>query len=162
MRHWSIEAAEKILRTPEVNVAIFAFLLNFVWEFWQAPFFGSLQALSHFEGVWLCTIATGGDVVITLCAYWAASASSGSRRWVLRPRWPAIAVYIGIGMVATILLEWLATGLLKRWAYSELMPTLHVIGTGLLPFLQWLILPPVTLWLARNQIVGLMHLRDKE
>jgi hypothetical protein len=36
-----------ILQTPEVNVAIFSFLLNFVWEIWQAPFFAGMLDASH-------------------------------------------------------------------------------------------------------------------
>jgi hypothetical protein len=27
------------LNAPETNIAIFSFLLNLAWEFWQSPFF---------------------------------------------------------------------------------------------------------------------------
>jgi hypothetical protein len=32
------------------------------------------------------------------------------------------------------------------------MPRLPVIGTGLLPLLQWLVIPPLVLWFVRRQI----------
>jgi len=40
----------------------------------------------------------------------------------------------------------------SRWAYSEAMPHLPVLGTGLLPLLQWLVIPPLVLWFIRRQI----------
>lgn len=33
----------------------------------------------------------------------------------------------------------------RAWAYSELMPTLPWLGTGLAPLLQWLLIPPLAL-----------------
>ena len=32
---------------PETNVAIFAFLLNLVWEFAQVPFFAGMPSADH-------------------------------------------------------------------------------------------------------------------
>ena len=36
-----------VLQTPELNIVIFSFLLNFVWEIWQAPFFVGMPDGSH-------------------------------------------------------------------------------------------------------------------
>jgi hypothetical protein len=56
-----------------------------------------------------------------------------------------------LGPGYTIFSEWLNTTLF-RWSYSELMPTLKIAGTeiGLSPLLQWLLLPPLALFLARR------------
>ena len=51
---------------PEVNIAIFAFLLNFVWEFWQVPFFEGMPTAPHWEAIKFCTSATVGDVALAL------------------------------------------------------------------------------------------------
>jgi hypothetical protein len=32
------------------------------------------------------------------------------------------------------------------------MPTLPILGTGLIPAFQWLLLPPVIVWLVRRQL----------
>jgi hypothetical protein len=32
------------INQPEVNVAIFAFLLNFVWELWQLPLYEGIAS----------------------------------------------------------------------------------------------------------------------
>lgn len=38
----------------------------------------------------------------------------------------------------------------ESWAYSDLMPVVPFIETGLSPLLQWLIVSLVALWLARR------------
>jgi hypothetical protein len=40
----------------------------------------------------------------------------------------------------------------NRWDYSDAMPRLPVMGTGLLPLLQWLAVPLLVLWFVRRQI----------
>ena len=39
-----------------------------------------------------------------------------------------------------------------RWEYAEAMPRLPLLGTGLAPLLQWLLIPPLVIWLVRRQI----------
>jgi len=62
---------------------------------------------------------------------------------------PLSALLLGPGY--TIFSEWLNTTLF-RWSYSDLMPTLKLAGIeiGLSPLLQWLLLPPLALFLARR------------
>jgi hypothetical protein len=38
----------------------------------------------------------------------------------------------------------------QTWAYTDLMPKVPPLGTGLAPLLQWLLLPSVALHLARR------------
>jgi len=51
-------------------------------------------------------------------------------------------------------LEGLATGSADRWQYAEVMPRLPILGTGLAPLGQWLVLPPIVLWLTRRHLAG--------
>ena len=44
--------------------------------------------------------------------------------------------------------EWLNINVRGSWAYSDLMPVVPVIGTGLAPLLQWVIVPTLALWAA--------------
>lgn len=52
----------------------------------------------------------------------------------------------------TIVMERLATQVLHRWAYAETMPLVPILGIGLSPLLQWLLLPPLVLWFVRQQL----------
>lgn len=140
------------LRLPELNVSVFAFLLHFVWEMWQVPFWQDMPTAPHWDAVKICTFATLGDVLLALVAFWIAAAFAGSRSWVLRPRNSEIFIFVAAGLIITIALEWVLTEVLHRWSYAPEMPTLPVLGTGVLPLLQWLILPPVLLWFVHRQL----------
>jgi hypothetical protein len=138
--------------TPEFNILVFSFLINLPWELWQVTFYQGIAEQPHGAGVKVCTQATFGDAGIALAAFWVTALIAKSRTWILRRSRADIAVFIGVGLVATIAFETLATGALERWAYSDAMPRLPVLGTGLLPLLQWLALPPLVLWFVRRQI----------
>jgi len=39
----------------------------------------------------------------------------------------------------------------ESWSYTEAMPLLPPLGTGLIPFLQWLIVPGIAFGCARRK-----------
>ncbi|MEP0958543.1 hypothetical protein [Microcoleus sp. FACHB-1515] len=99
-----------------------------------------------------CTLATVGDVGISLVSFWVVAALLNSRRWVRQPsRWQ-VNVFILVGVLITIAFEALATQSLGIWSYADSMPSVPILGTGLLPLLMWLVIPPVTLWLVKRQL----------
>ena len=141
----------RVLGTPELNVAFFAFLLHFVWEMWQVPLFDRMPAMPHWKAVRVCTLASFGDAFISILCFWAVALAAWSRAWVLRPRWHHVVGFAAAGIAITVVLE--ATALASgRWAYAEMMPTLPLLGTGLAPLLQWVLLPPLVVWLVRRQL----------
>ena len=89
--------------------ALFSFLLHFVWEMLQSPFYVSLEGLSHAEAVRVCTLATACDVGIALVAYGGAALTQRARLWILRPRTIAWVIYLIIGLAITVLFEHLGT-----------------------------------------------------
>ena len=141
-----------IAALPELNVAIFAFLLNFVWELLQIPFFKNMPTIPHWQGVKACTIATLGDVAIALVSFWAVALAVHSRAWILQPSPAELAGFMAAGVLITIAGEWVLTERIGRWTYAPSMPTVPVLGTGLLPLLQWIILPPVLVWFVHRQL----------
>ena len=147
-----MKATDASLKTPEFNVVVFSFLLNLVWEFWQVPFFRGMADQPHWLGVKACTQATFGDAGISLAAFWITALLARSRIWILQPNRWNIAVFLGVGIVTTIILEGMATGAFQRWNYSDAMPRLPILGTGLLPLIQWLLIPPLVVWFVRRQI----------
>lgn len=142
----------RFLNLPEFNVAIFCFLLNFLWEVQQMPFFQLPVDLSCWERIINCTFATVGDVGISLTAFWTVAVLSKSRQWLLQPRWRQIDTFILVGVVITVIFEALATGVLNRWEYADIMPTLPLLGTGVLPLLQWVLIPPLIVWFVKRQL----------
>jgi hypothetical protein len=61
-----------------------------------------------------------------------------------------------LGVAYTVFSEWMNITILRSWTYSEWMPTLTFGGlqVGLSPFLQWLFLPPLSLYLARRGLAS--------
>lgn len=124
-------------------MAIFAFLLNLVWEFAQVPLFAGMPSAAHWHAILVCGRATLGDVLIALTSFWAVAASAHTRSWVLRPTARQLTGFVAAGVLITIVMEWLATQVLGRWTYAESMPVIPLLGTGLSPLLQWVVVPPI-------------------
>lgn len=126
-------------------LATFAF--HFTWEMLQAPAFLNF-AESTSAGTIRCFVAALGDVLIAAGAYGITAFAFRSTTWPLRAHWmvPA-ATWVAVGVIATVIFEhWaLAQG---RWAYGPEMPL--VFGVGVLPLLQWFIVPMLTLGLVRR------------
>ena len=139
---------------PEIPIALFSFLLHFVWEFLQVPTFAGMPAMSHWDGIKFCTAATLGDVGFALTAFWAASAVGTSRQWIQKRRRVPFVVFIAVGIALTIAFEYYYTNVSHRWSYSELMPLVPPLGTGLGPLVQWIVIPPFVLWLTRRHLQG--------
>ncbi|HEV2067189.1 MAG TPA: hypothetical protein VGR08_10145, partial [Thermomicrobiales bacterium] len=74
------------------------------------------------------------------------------RAWVLEPSAMHVVVFTLLGVAITVIAEGIATEVLGWWAYAEWMPTLPLLGTGLLPLVQWLVLPPLVVWFVRRQL----------
>jgi hypothetical protein len=141
---------------PEFNVAVFAVLLNYPWEFLQVPLFDGLADAGHWDAIKGCTVAALGDAVITLVAYGFVAALAGSRRWILAPSGSQLALFVVTGLSITTVIEWLALrGLwVESWSYSPLMPIVPGIGIGLAQLLQWTVLPLLVVWFVRRQLAA--------
>jgi soluble P-type ATPase len=144
----------RFLGLPELNVVLFALLLNYPWEFLQVPFFEEMAALDHWEAIVICSRAAAGDSLIALLALWVVSGSWRDRYWIRDPGRAQVAVFVAVGVLITIALEWHATEVADRWRYADHMPVVPLIGTGLLPLVQWILLPLLMVWLVRRQILG--------
>ena len=125
-------------------------LLNLLWEIAQLPLYtvwavGSLPYLAYV--VVHCTL---GDVVIgasALAFALVATRAGALDDWKFR-KVGLLAVITGVGYA--VLSEWMNTIARPNWEYSALMPVINLNGlkVGLSPLLQWLVIPPVALWLA--------------
>ena len=135
---------------PEADLLVLSFLGHFAWEILQAPLFANLGRTEHFVGIAIYLKATIGDLAIALKAFWCAAFAGKGRYWVASTGTPAPAVFLAVGLLATIGLEYFNTEVTDRWAYDGAMPLLPVFGTGLSPMLQWVFVPMFVLWYMRR------------
>jgi hypothetical protein len=71
---------------------------------------------------------------------------------VIAPTRGRVAGFVAVGLLITIVMERLATGLFARWAYADAMPVVPLLEVGLSPLLQWIVLPPLIVWFVRRQL----------
>ena len=134
----------------ELDLLILSFPMHFTWEFLQVPLFRSMQDVSHMDGISICLQATLGDMVIALIAFWVASFLAGTRRWAAQPNRRSIAAWLSTGVAITLAIEFYSTEVMARWAYGSSMPRLPLIGTGIAPVAQWIVVPMLVLWYLRR------------
>lgn len=149
----SMRRARAIVDLPEANLFVFAVLLNFPWELLQVPLFEGMADARHWDAILICTRAALGDGAIVMIAYWGTAAVWRDRWWFQTANRLQICAFVAVGLAITFGLEHLATRSdhpAWGWRYSELMPV--ALGVGLTPILQWILLPPLVLWLARRQL----------
>ena len=159
----SSQKTKGLLDQPETNILIFAFLLNYPWEFLQAPFFEGMAVASHWDAVKVCTRATFGDAVIMLIAYWSVAVATSNRWWFRAPSRVQMVGFIAVCVIITVAIEHFATQSMDQawgWRYADTMPTIPVVGVGLTPLLQWMLLPPLAIWFVRRQIRAVAGLEN--
>lgn len=122
--------------------------LNFLWELAQSPLY-----TDHSRGLryllWTRVHCTVGDVLILLAAFWATAALHRSRRWPHTRGAGAAATFVGLGLAYTAWSEWMNTAVREAWVYAPAMP--QIVGVGLAPLLQWLVVPVLLLVLMRRR-----------
>jgi hypothetical protein len=92
---------------------------------------------------------SAGDILIATATLVLALSLFGSSAWPHTGHRKVVIFTIAMGLGYTIFSEWLNIEVRESWAYSELMPTLPILGTGLSPIAQWIVIPLAAFWWAR-------------
>ena len=124
---------------------------HLVWEMLQLPLYTLWNKGTLREQVFAVLHCTMGDAMIAGLSLLLALATVGRPAWPTsgsRPVW-LLTLLLGVGY--TIYSEWLNVSVRGSWAYSDLMPRLPVLGTGLAPLFQWIIVPTLAMRLATGR-----------
>ena len=92
-----------MLALPEVNIVIFAFLFNFVWEFWQVPFFEGLSSAQHWPMTKFCSLASVGDAVVALASVALVRSRARRHALVLHPSVTQVSLFTMAGIVIILI-----------------------------------------------------------
>ena len=142
---------KRLTSIPELNIAFFSFLLNFAWEILQTPFFLDISDKIN-TIVWYRFHCTLGDVMISLGSFWLVALISKTRTWFLNLTKARLLLFVAFGVSYTIFSEIKNVSLYKLWAYSDFMPVIPYIDVGIVPLIQWVILPPLLVYIVRRQL----------
>jgi hypothetical protein len=121
---------------------------HLAWEILQLPLYTLWISGTVQQKVFAIAHCTTGDVLIaavSLLAAWTAFARSRVANSNVAPVWAAS---LALGLGYTIFSEWLNTAVRANWTYSDLMPVVPLLGTGLSPLLQWIVVPTLAMWAA--------------
>ncbi len=124
--------------------------LHLIWETLQLPLYTIWRTGTNFEIAFAVIHCTAGDVMIAAVSLAAAVLLFQHRTWPPQNWVPIVVATLVFGIAITIYSEWLNTVIRKTWAYSDLMPIVPVLGTGLSPLLQWVMVPLCALILTER------------
>jgi hypothetical protein len=134
-------------------LALFGFLYMGVWEFVQSPFFVDIS--EDFRDIVLFRIhCTLGDVLILFEIATVLSLIRWSWNWILQPKLGDYLLFTLMGMLYTAFSEYMNVYVRGSWGYSDLMPVIPLTGVGVVPLVQWLVLPSLILTTTSHQLKG--------
>ena len=124
---------------------------HLLWELAQLPLYTLWKSGTAREIAFAVAHCTAGDLLIAALALIAALIAIGNRGWPRQRFVPVAVAAVVIGLSYTVYSEWLNTVVRKSWTYSPLMPALPFLGTGLSPFMQWLVVPAMAFAAVRHR-----------
>lgn len=118
-----------------------AFTLNLAWEIAHARLYTLWVEADRLTIAWSLVHCTLGDIAIALTLFALAGIALRQADWPVSSPWAGGAI-VTVGAVAfTVWSEWYNVYQIGSWGYTTRMPL--ILGIGLSPLLQWLILPPL-------------------
>jgi len=146
-----INKMKTVLYQPVLNLLFFSFVLNSAWEWVQTPFFIDLTSDLN-TIVWYRIHCTVGDTLIMLAGYILISLYRKDYRWVVHAHIKDFAALVAMGVLYTVISEYVNVYIKQNWSYSSYMPLVPVIRIGVIPIIQWIILPPAIVFITKRQI----------
>jgi hypothetical protein len=133
--------------TSPIRLQIYLYLLalplHLIWEVAQIEAY-AFPETNLMKDVIGCFLPSLGDGLMTLVIYWAGWLAFRDWQWILHPGIHGYLFMMSIGLLLAVAVEWNALYQTRAWAYNERMITVPILGVGLLPILQMLLLLPAT------------------
>ncbi len=127
-------------------------LLHLFWEIAHMPLYTLWNSGTSKEIAFAIVHCTGGDVLIALTALISALVLFGHNRWPHYRFMPVFVAALFFGIIYTAFSEWLNIEVRASWEYTDAMPVVPLVGMGLSPLLQWIVVPPVALFWSRQHV----------
>jgi hypothetical protein len=122
-------------------VFVAAVIVNYPWELAQTPLYEGMGDFSRM--LWHCFVASLGDGVLVLLIFGVGWAAFGRRDWYVQPGLRGYALMLAAGLAVAVAVQWAAVRIAGQWAYNDRMPVVPLLGVGLAPLAQMLLLPPL-------------------
>lgn len=121
-----------------LELAVGAFLMNFIWEMAQGPLYEGFEY--DWKHISFCGLASIADMLMVLILLYGFGLVYKNVFWIQKMGTSKVLPLILFGTTGAILAElWHTTR--GDWLYAETMPLLPMVDVGILPVLQFAILP---------------------
>ena len=127
------------------SITICSFILHFAWEMLQMPLYNKM--LLGWKSTLFCALASAADTIMVLLIYYGFALLYKNNWWMTRPRFYRLLILVIAGGAGAALGE-LRHINLGTWSYSKQMPMIPGLKVGLVPVLQFMLLPGVIYFLA--------------
>lgn len=122
-------------------------VLHLAWEIAQLPLYTIwLEPIPR--QVFAVVHCTLGDLMIAALTLLTALAMFGTSSWPSSNTRGVWLLLLILGVAYTVYSEWLNVSVRGSWSYAEQMPVVPILGTGLSPLLQWIVVPTAAQWVA--------------
>jgi hypothetical protein len=102
--------------------------------------------------IWYRIHCTLGDSLVLMAGYILMSLYHRNLNLVYYSNVKHHAIFVLMGFTYTFLSEYVNVYIKSSWSYSEYMPLLPFANIGLVPLVQWIILPPVIIFITKRQV----------
>lgn len=126
----------------------FILVANLGWELAQLPLYAVWHDSTAYWIAYSVVHCTLGDGLIAGLSLFAAAILAGGDRF---PHGRVLAVAlatVALGAGYTVFSEWMNTTVRESWEYAPAMPIVPLLQVGLMPLLQWLVIPPLAVGFA--------------
>ena len=123
------------------------------WEIAQLPLYTLWRSAPVDQIVRAVLHCWAGDLAIASTALTLALAIIGTREWPARHMFAVCGITVALSLAYTTYSEYVNTVTRQSWSYAAAMPT--VMGIGLSPLAQWVIVPVAAfIWATRSATPG--------
>tara|TARA_R110002110_G_scaffold177604_1_gene382108 strand:- start:174 stop:737 length:564 start_codon:yes stop_codon:yes gene_type:complete len=133
---------------------------NLVWESAHIPLYTIWETGDWGEIIFAVVHCTGGDILIALSAIVLSLLLAGRADWPASRFGLVLVLTVLFGVTYTVFSEWLNIEVRQAWAYRGAMPVIPVLGAGLSPVLQWILVPLAGFWWAMRPVSGTGRYRE--
>ena len=135
-----------------VTIIGISLIVNFAWEMLQMPLFKGMDL--NWQDILFCGAASIADTLMVVLLYYGFAIIYKEPFWAKQMSWQRILLLIVVGFAGAVLAELRHTSA-GNWSYSKSMPLLPVLSVGVVPVLQFMLLPVIiyfiTFYLLKKQ-----------
>jgi hypothetical protein len=132
---------------------LFSFVFFGMWEWIQSWFFKDVTPDIN-KIIYFRIHCTLGDMMILSLFVGLWGGVKRGFHWFYSPGRQDYLAVSAMAVLYTAISEYIHVHILHNWGYSDLMPLLPGIGIGLVPLLQWAILPALVIKITKDHLRG--------